>query len=157
MVRYGQPFKERPVARLLSPENGALEVVAREVGTGAGTLVRWREQTESKVSLVRTWTGDMRLDAAITSAAMDEMSKGAWCREHGVFRTDLDKWRAAATSPLDGSVGVRANAPSSRHYRLRIKELERNPLDNDRALAETPALLVLSKKVAAIFHKGEDE
>jgi hypothetical protein len=27
----------------------------------------------------------------------------------------------------------------------------------DRALAETAALLVLSKKVAAIFNKGEDE
>ena len=39
----------------------------------------------------------------------------------------------------------------------RIKELERELLRKDRALAETAALLVLSKKVAAIFNKGEDE
>ena len=39
----------------------------------------------------------------------------------------------------------------------RIKELERDLLRKDRALAETAALLVLSKKVAAIFNKGEDE
>jgi hypothetical protein len=40
---------------------------------------------------------------------------------------------------------------------LRIKELERELLRKDRALAETAALLVLSKKVLAIFNKGEDE
>ncbi len=35
--------------------------------------------------------------------------------------------------------------------------LERELLRKDRALAETAALLVLSKKVSAIFHRGEDE
>ena len=39
----------------------------------------------------------------------------------------------------------------------RIKELERELRRKDKALAETAALLVLSKKVAAIFNKGEDE
>lgn len=157
VARYGQRFKERVVARLLPPESSALEVVAWEVGIGAGTLVRWREQIESRVCLVRAWTADARLDAVITTAAMDEVSKGAWCREHGVFTTDLDKWRATATSSLDGSVVMHASAQSTRHDRLRIKELERNLLRKDRALAETAALLVLSKKVGAIFHKGEDE
>ena len=44
-----------------------------------------------------------------------------------------------------------------RQDRKRIKELERDLLRKDRALAETTALLVLSKKVAAIFNKGKDE
>jgi transposase len=35
--------------------------------------------------------------------------------------------------------------------------LERDLLRKDRALAETAALLVLSKKVAAIFNRAEDE
>ena len=35
--------------------------------------------------------------------------------------------------------------------------LSRELLRKDRALSETAALLVLSKKVAAIFNKGEDE
>ena len=74
-----------------------------------------------------------------------------------MFTTDLYKWRTTATSALDGSAVMRASAQSTRQDRLRIKELERNLLRKDRALAETAALLVLSKKVAAIFHKGEDE
>jgi len=41
--------------------------------------------------------------------------------------------------------------------RKRIKELERKLRRKEEALAETAALLVLSKKLEAIFHKGEDE
>ena len=157
VARYGQRFKERAVARLLPPESGALEVVARDVGIGAWTLARWREEMQSRVSLVRAWTADARLDAVITTAAMDAVGKSAWCREHGVFTTELDRWRTAAIAALEGAVRTRTATPSSRQDHLRIKELERNLLRKDRALAETAALLVLSKKVAAIFHKGEDE
>ena len=38
---------------------------------------------------------------------------------------------------------------------IRDRDLERELLRKDRALAETAALLVLSKKVAAIYNKGE--
>jgi hypothetical protein len=40
--------------------------------------------------------------------------------------------------------------------RRRIKELERELHRKDKALAETAALLVLSKKLLAVFHIGED-
>ena len=44
----------------------------------------------------------------------------------------------------------------ARQERRRIKALERELSRKDKALAETAALLVLSKKLAAIFHDGED-
>ena len=40
--------------------------------------------------------------------------------------------------------------------RTLTKELERELPRKDKALAETAALLVLSKKLQAIFHQGED-
>ena len=43
MARYSEKFKDRAVARLLAPENAAIDVVAREVGIGSGTLERWRD------------------------------------------------------------------------------------------------------------------
>ena len=51
--------------------------------------------------------------------------------------------------------GVRPGSTTAEQQRIR--ELERDLLRKDRALVETAALLVLSKKVAAIFNKGEDE
>ena len=157
MARYGQAFKDKAVARLLPPESAALEVVAREVGVGAGTLERWRDEAQSRPARGRAWTAAARLEAVITTAAMDEATKGAWCRQHGVFPAELDKWRTSATAALAEPEEARASPQATRQDKKRIKELERDLMRKDRALAETAALLVLSKKVAAIFNKGEDE
>ena len=93
-----------------------MEVVARGVGIGPGTLERWR-----------AWTARARLEAVITTEALAEPEE------------------------------AQASQQATRQDKKRIKELERKLLRKDRALAETAALLVLSKKVAVIFNKGEDE
>ena len=157
MARYGQAFKDKAVARLLPPESAPLEVVAREVGIGAGTLERWRDDAQSRPARGRAWTARARLEAVITTAAMDEAGKSAWCREHGVYPAELDQWCASATAALAEPEEARASPQATRQDKKRIKELERELLRKDRALAETAALLVLSKKVAAIFNKGEGE
>ena len=157
MARYGQAFKDRAVARLLPPESAAVEVVALAVGVGAETLQRWREQAQSGPVRARTWTAGSRLEAVIATAPMAEADRSVWCREHGVFPAELEKWRASATAALAEPEEARASPQATRQDRKRIKELERDLLRKDRALAETAALLVLSKKVAAIFNKAEDE
>ena len=105
----------------------------------------------------RAWTVAARLEAVIVTAALDETSKSAWCREHGVYPDELIKWWASATTALAEPEEVRASPQATRQDRKCIKELERELLRKDRALAETAALLVLSKKVAAIFNKGDAE
>ena len=121
------------------------------------TVQRWREEVQSRPALGRAWTANSRLDAVITAAAMDEAGKSAWYREHGVLPAELDKWRSSATTALAEPEEVRASPHATRQDKKRIKELERELLRKDLALAETAALLVLSKKIAAIFNKGEDE
>jgi len=157
LARYGQAFKDRAVARLLPPESAALDLVAREVGVGSGTLERWREDAQSMPARGRAWTAGARLEAVVTTAALSEASKSAWCRERGVYPAELNKWQASCTAALAAPEEARASPQATRQDRKRIKELERDLLRKDRALAETAALLVLSKKVAAIFNKGEDE
>jgi len=157
LARYGQAFKDKAVARLLPPESAALELVAQQVGIGAGTLERWRDDAQSRPARGRAWTALARLEAVIITAAMNETGKSAWCREHGVYAAELGQWRASCTAALASPEETRASPQATRQDRKRIKELERDLLRKDRALAETAALLVLSKKVAAIFNKGEDE
>lgn len=157
MARYGQAFKDRAVARLLPPESAALEVVSREIGIAVGTLQSWHADALSKPARGRAWTAGARLDAVITTASMDESGKSAWCREHGVFPADLALWRASCTTALAEPEEARASPQATRQDRKRIKELERDLKRKNAALAETAALLVLSKKLEAIFNKGEDE
>ena len=157
MARYGEAFRNRVVARLLPPESANVGVVAKEIGVSVQTLERWREQVQSRPSREHAWTAGGRLEAVIAAAALDEAGKSVWCREHGVYPADLDKWRLSATTALADPGEARASPQATRQDKKRIKELERELLRKDRALAETAALLVLSKKVAAIFDKAEAE
>jgi transposase len=97
-----------------------------------------------------------RFGAVIVTAAMNESDKSAWCREHGVYPVELDQWRASCANALADPEEARASPQATRAASKRIKELEREVRRKDRALAETAALLVLSKKVEAIFHRDED-
>ena len=145
------------MARLLPPESASLDAVGRDVGIGAATLERWRDEAQARPARARVWTAGARLEAVVTTAAMDEAGKSAWCRGHSAFPADVDKWRASCAAALADPEEARASPQATRIDRKRIKELERELLRKDRALAETAALLVLSKKVQAIFNKGEDE
>lgn len=156
MARYGQSFKSRAVARLLPPESATLELVSKEVGIAPKTLQRWRDDLQSMPAPGRAWTAPAKLQAVITTAALSEVDKSAWCRAQGIYPLELQQWCASATTALAQPQDAQASPQATRQAHKRVKELERELLRKDRALAETAALLVLSKKVAAIYNKGED-
>jgi transposase-like protein len=148
VARYGQAFKDRIVARLLPPESAAIDVVAREVGVSVGTLERWRAQAlaaPSELANGQRWTPTARLEAVITTAAMDEATRSAWCREQGLYPAELEAWKRDAIAGLGEPRA--ASEVEARQDRRRVKELERELQRKDKALAETAALLVLAKKL----------
>lgn len=71
-----------------------------------------------------------------------------------MYAQHLTQWREAATQALADPEDVRATPQQTRADKRRIKELERDLQRKDKALAETMALLVLPKKLEAIFNKG---
>ena len=77
MARYGEAFRNRAVARLLPPESAEVGEVSREIGVSVPTLERWREDAQSMPARGRAWTARARLEAVITTAAMDESGKSA--------------------------------------------------------------------------------
>jgi hypothetical protein len=156
MARYGQAMKDRVVARLLPPESAPIEAVAREVGISVSTLERWRGDALSMPAATRTWSAPARLEALVATAAMSESEQSAWCREHGLYPSELARWRQGATEALADPEEARAHPKDTRADKKRIKALERELQRKEKALAETAALLVLSKKLSAIFQDGVD-
>src|SRR3954469_8342090 len=148
VARYGQAFRDRIVARLLPPESATIDVVSRETGVSVGTLERWRAQTlaaPGELTSGQRWTPAARLEAVITTAAMDEAARSAWCREQGLFPAELEAWKHDAIAGLGEPRA--ASAAEARQDRRRGKELERELHRKDKAWAETAALLVLAKKL----------
>jgi transposase-like protein len=137
-----------------------VEHVSREVGVSVATLERWRADALANGSGDRgcgsqRWTAAARLQAVIATAAMDEATRSVWCREQGVYPAELEAWKQDAIAGLGEPRA--ASAVEARQDRRRVKELERELHRKDKALAETAALLVLSKKLSAVFHKDADE
>ena len=62
----------------------------------------------------------------------------------------MAQWRAAALEGL-------GPARSKRSEQRRVQELEKELRRKDKALAEAAALLVLQKKVRAIWGDGDDD
>ena len=110
MARYSNEFKERAVARLLPPESADISRVSQEIGVSVAKLERWRAEAP--------------LEAVIATAAMDEAQRSAWCREKGVFPSDLAQWRESAMAALAQPEEARATPQETRQDRRRIKELE---------------------------------
>jgi hypothetical protein len=89
----------------------------------------------------------------ITTAAMDEAGKSAWCREHGVYPAELDQWCANATAAWPSP---RRPAPVRRR---RGKTRSASRSSNANCCAKTGRwpkrqLYWSCQKVAAIFNKG---
>ena len=148
MARYGQAFKDRAVARLLPPESSPVELLSREIGVSVATLERWRAEALSLPGDRRIWTAAARLEAVIATAAMDAEAKSAWCREKGLFPSELETWRQGATAALAEPEEARASPQQTRQAKKRIKELEREV----RELRQANEIL---KKASAYFAAAE--
>ena len=156
MARYSKEFKQMVVARLLPPESCPLERLSKELGINLATLERWRAEALALPQAARDWNGAGRLEALIVTAAMDESAKSAWCREKGLYPRELESWRSTAIEALAKPGEARATPQQTREDKQRIRKLEREINRKDKALAETAALLVLSKKLTEVFGEGAD-
>ena len=132
MGRYSQEFKDRAVARLLPPESAPVHSVSQELEVSVAILESWRAEAA-------------RLQAVITTAAMDEGQRSAWCHENGVYPSELQQWKENATAALSEAPEERATPQQAREARKRIKELERDVRRKGKALGETTAPLCYQK------------
>ncbi len=153
-MRYSKRFKARAVSRLLAP-GADPDLVANAVGVLPHTLFRWRDELSLEL---RSSVSDPKIDrfaAILTTASMDDEARNAWCRSHGIYPSDLAQWRETAHHSLENPINRALDGSGSQ--RQRILDLERELRRKDKALAEAAALLVLSKKIDAIFHRDADD
>jgi len=96
------------------------------------------------------WTPEERLAAVVEAGSLKEEELGAFLRREGLHSATLGEW-----SKTVWSAGLEALRPPKRAISSKeakqIKHLEKELLRKDKALAETAALLVLSKKVRALW------
>lgn len=163
MTRYSEERKSAVLKKLLPPSNRSVADVAREEGISDVTLYHWRKQARNRgevvpgnKSLPDDWPAEARLAVVIETATLSAVELATYCREKGLYVEQVAAWRQAC---LDGQQVASQRRMSERDQaradKKRIKELERELQRKDKALAETAALLVLRKKLNALW--GNDD
>ena len=89
---------------------------------------------------------------------MNEAELSSYCRQRGLYPQQIEQWREACEQANDWDRTQNQRLKETRRAdERRIKELERELRQKEKALAETAALLVLRKKAQAIWGDGEDD
>jgi len=159
MPRYSSERKSAVLNKLLPPNNFPVTEVSEEEGISQGTLYNWLTQARdggiavpgSRAKNAESWSNEAKFAVVLETQSMNEADKGEYCREKGLYPEQVERWRVAC---IAGMSGQPAESESLKKARNEIKRLNRTVDRKDKALAESAALLVLSKKFQALW---EDE
>lgn len=164
-MKYSQERKESVLRKMMPPHNRSISHLAKEEGISEQTLYNWRNEARRKGILLPDgenspagWTARDKFAAVLESAPLNEEETAEYCRRKGIFPEQLIVWREAceAANDWDKQVGLKLKSEQKTN-RKRIKDLEKELQRKEKALAEAAALLVLQKKVQAIWEDPEDE
>lgn len=162
MPRYSEERKAAVLKKLLPPQNRSVVQVAAEEGISDVTLYSWLKQCRQQGVPVPGYrnAGDdgspeAKLAVVIETASMSEAELGAYCRQKGLYPEQVQRWKEACLHGTGLQEGQeKAAQKQQRDARKTIKKLRAEVRRKDRVLAETTSLLVLSKKLEALY--GED-
>lgn len=163
---YSENFKRKMVQRMTGPYARSAKSLARETGVAQATLSRWliqarkigampkkdREVPESDVRR-KERSAEEKMRLVVEARGLSEDELGAFLRREGLHEADLEQWRDAMLCGLKPAPGKSARSPEAR----RMRELEKELRRKDKALAEAAALLVLQKKVQALWGDEDDD
>ena len=169
-ARFSQSFKEQAVEKALSrPSGTTLAEVTDSLGVGYSTMNRWMSKSRNqpwetpaqhehtgiepvtKEKRPQQWSQAERLEMVIACGALDEAGVNALCRERGIYAHHVTQWKQDFIS--GNATSERAN---TKCLKGEVRDLKKELNRKDKALAETAALLVLQKKVRAIWGNDED-
>ena len=147
-----------------------LSEMSETLGVSRSALQRWIIQSknqqldtshspmqtvENKEKRPQDWNGEEHLKLIIASDGLSEEDTSEHCRTRGIFPHHIKEWKQQiiAGTRLSGETKKQVSIKKLRHE---IKELNKDLNRKNKALAETAALLVLQKKVNAIWGNGGD-
>jgi transposase-like protein len=165
MSSIPQARKQSILNKMLSANPPTVSSLSKQEGISEATLYNWRKQLRSEGRSVpepdrtsESWSAATKFAVVVETAALSETELAEYCRGKGLYPEQVKSWREAAISSQDSSAQAAADKQEqARDYRKQIKRLEREIARKDKALAEAAALLVLQKKMRALWEGGEEE
>ena len=165
MSKYSKELKETVVQKMMPPNAQSIAQICRDTGVSEQTLYNWRTQYKNEGKVVpadpsnpENWSAQDKLAVVIETASLNEQALSEYCRKKGLYAEQITRWKELALGGYEArgrlSANERRELQRTRKQNRQIgKELRRK----EKALAETAALLVLSKKCNAIWGEAEED
>jgi transposase-like protein len=164
MARYSSERRDSILKKLLPPLNMTVAEVSREEGVSAQTLYNWRYTAKKKGMPVpgkkitaNDWSSDTKLAVIIETAPLSASELSQHCRQKGLYPEQVQRWRQECLQGFQSSEeSGKEILRQSKSDKAEIKQLKKNLRRKEKALAETAALLVLRKKLNALWEDDEE-
>ena len=108
---------------------------------------------EGIVSAKTEWTAEARFAAIVETETLSANELGEYCRQRGLYPEQIKAWRKAF---IDGEKPVKPPKTDLK-TRREINRLKKELARKEKALAEAAALLVLRKKLKALYGEIDEE
>jgi transposase-like protein len=162
MPKYSQELKEKIIKDMLPPNNIAVKDLSEKHGICDQTLYKWKRVAKANGSVVQNsknskekYSNEAKLNIIIETASLNEEELSEYCRKKGLYVDEIKSWKTMfITGKTESETKANEELKSKDAELKRVqKELDRK----EKALAEAAALLVLRKKMNAIWNSGEDD
>ncbi len=162
--KYIESEKENLIKRMLPPENCSITVLSSQTGISKSTLSTWKKKAmsgEIKNKPGRPRSGmssHEKFLIVMETYTLSEIELSRYCREHGCYVEDVKRWRSSCLNANEVTHQSTASIVEDlKEEKKKSKELSKEIRIKDKALAETTALLVMRKKLNAIFGEEEED
>jgi transposase len=169
---YDQSFKNAAVQRaLLRQGREGLQGVADDLNIAVSTLHRWLKTHLNQINTAATtpenpvkipaekrpndWNLAERLAMIISCENKNESEISAACREKGIYSSHIAQWRQEFTQPK--TANTHTLMAEIKILKKDKEQLEKSILKKDKVMAELTAVIVLQKKVQALFNPCVDD
>jgi len=137
----------------------------QSLGIGYSTLQKWIVKSKNhefepiqpmtKEKRPQDWSHEERLNMVIECNSLSEEEISELCRAQGLYPHHIKQWKKGFSNGTSMKTDTKKQTETKK-LRNEIKELKKDLNRKNKALAETAALLVLQKKVNAIWGNNED-
>ncbi len=162
MTQYSEEFKASIIAKMLPPNNVPVAHLVRETGIPKDTLYTWRSKqrkTPGRTTAQPPVSGELsseeKFTVVIESASLNEVELSEYGRRKGLYPEQINAWRNACLQ-ANTSQAQKIDRTQLKAQAKHIKQLEAELRRKEKALAEAATLLVLQKKVQALWEDPED-
>jgi transposase-like protein len=165
VARYNKEFKEKIIQKMMPPNAQSIAQIHRDTGASEATLYNWRNQSKKEGRAVpadpsnpENWSAEDKLAVIIETARLNEQALSEYCRKKGLYVEQIDRWKALALGGYEAQGKLSTNERQElKQTKKQVRQIEKELRRKEKALAETAALLVLSKKCNAIWGEAEED